>query len=43
MSGTARFKLDEPQNNNRRTVPLPEPTDDLRVIFKAAMWGLRRI
>ena len=40
---TDRFKLDEPQYNNGRTVPLPEPTDDLRVIVKAAMWGLRRI
>lgn len=40
---TDRFKLDEPQYNNGRTVPLPEPTDDLRVIVKVAMWGRRRI
>lgn len=40
---TDRFKVDEPQYNNGRTVPLPEPSDDLRVIVKAALWGLRRI
>ncbi|MGO0790046.1 DinB/UmuC family translesion DNA polymerase [Herbaspirillum seropedicae] len=40
---TNRFKLDEHQYDNGRTVPLPEPTDDLRVIVKAAMWGLRQI
>ncbi|MFJ3058226.1 hypothetical protein [Herbaspirillum sp. NPDC087042] len=40
---TDRFKLDEPQYNNGRTVPLPEPTNDLRVIAQAAWWGQRRI
>ncbi|WP_432239887.1 Y-family DNA polymerase [Herbaspirillum robiniae] len=40
---TDRFKVDEPQYNAGRTIPLPEPTDDLRVIVKAALWGLRRI
>lgn len=40
---TDRFLNDEPQYNNGRTVPLPEPTDDLRVITKAAMWGLKKV
>jgi DNA polymerase V len=40
---TDRFKVDEPQYNNGRTVPLPEPTDDLRVLTTAALWGLKKI
>ena len=40
---TDRFKTDEPKYNNGRTIPLPSPTADLRVLTKAALWGLKRI
>lgn len=32
---TERFKLDEPQYQNGRTIPLPDQTDDFRIITKA--------
>ncbi|MBB3212671.1 DNA polymerase V [Herbaspirillum sp. Sphag1AN] len=40
---TDRFKTDEPQYNNGRTIQLPSPSADLRVLNKAALWGLKKI
>ncbi|MGS0744246.1 Y-family DNA polymerase, partial [Glaciimonas sp. GG7] len=40
---TDRFRFDEPQYNNGMTVPLPEPSDDLRVLTALALYGLKRL
>jgi DNA polymerase V len=40
---TDRFREDEPQYSAGRTIPLPSPSDDIRVLTTAAAWALRRI
>ncbi|MGS0742753.1 Y-family DNA polymerase [Glaciimonas sp. GG7] len=40
---TDRFRFDEPQYNNGMTVPLAEPSDDLRVLTGLALYGLKRV
>jgi len=40
---TDRFAEHDPQYSNAFTVPLPEPSDDLRILARAALWGLKRI
>lgn len=40
---TDRFREDEPQYSAGRTIPLPSPSDDIRVLTSAAAWALRRI
>lgn len=40
---TDRFREDQPQYNNGVTLPLPEPSDDLRVLTGVATQGLKRI
>ncbi|MBB3214092.1 DNA polymerase V [Herbaspirillum sp. Sphag1AN] len=39
---TDQFKTDE-QYDNGRTIPLPSPSADLRVLNKAALGGLKKI
>lgn len=40
---TDRFREDEPQYYNTYTVPFPEPTDDVIVLTKVALWALKKI
>jgi DNA polymerase V len=40
---TNRFRPDEPQNNAGRIVPFTEPTDDTRLLTKAALRGLKAV
>lgn len=40
---TNRFREDQAQYSNGITVPLPEPSDDTRLLIRAALWGLRRL
>ncbi|MCZ2112760.1 MAG: Y-family DNA polymerase, partial [Anaerolineae bacterium] len=40
---TNPFKEDHPQYQRGLTVPLPDPTDDTRLLVRAALLGLRRI
>jgi DNA polymerase V len=40
---TNRFRPDEPQNNVGRMVPFTEPTDDTRLLKKAALKGLNAV
>lgn len=40
---TDRFAERDPQYCNAFTVPMPEPSDDLRMLARAALWGLKRI
>ena len=40
---TNRFRPDEPQNNAGRMVPFTDPTDDTRLLTKAALRGLKAV
>ena len=40
---TDRFRENDPQYNNGMTIPLTEPSDDLRSLTNAALVGLKRI
>ena len=40
---TDRFREDEPQYYNTYTIPLPEPTNDVRILTSVAVWGLKKI
>lgn len=40
---TSPFKPDAPTYSNGLTIPLPNPTDDTRLLVNFALWGLRQI
>jgi len=40
---TSPFKPDEPTYSNGLRIPLPNPTDDTRLLVNFALWGLRQI
>jgi DNA polymerase V len=40
---TSPFKLDEANYSNGLTIPLPNPTDDTRLLVNFALWGLKQI
>lgn len=40
---TNRFREDQAQYSNGITVPLPDQSDDTRLLTRAALWGLRRL
>jgi DNA polymerase V len=40
---TSPFKPDEPNYSNGLTIPLPNPTDDTRLLVNFALWGLKQI
>lgn len=40
---TDRFRLDDAQYNNGITIPLPDPSDDVRTLTGSALNGLKRI
>jgi DNA polymerase V len=40
---TSPFKLDEKQYSNGIRIPLPNPTDDTRLLANIALWALKHI
>jgi len=40
---TSPFKPDEPTYSNGLTIPLPNPSDDTRLLVNFALWGLKQI
>jgi len=40
---TSPFKPDEPTYSNGLRIPLPNPTDDTRLLVNFALWGLKQI
>lgn len=40
---TDKFREDEPQYYNHFNVNLPEPTNDVRILSKVAIWALKKI
>lgn len=40
---TSPFKPDDPTYSNSLTIPLPNPSDDTRLLVNFALWGLKQI